>query len=77
MREKDYSESTAVAIDNEVHRIIEECCHRARKILEENLDKLKKLSAELLEKEVLDSDEVMKIIGVAKSAPTENGQQQT
>ena len=72
MQGKDYSESTAVAIDAEVHRIVEECYKRARQVLEENLDKLKRLSAELLEKEVLDSEEVKKIIGLAPVS--QNGQ---
>ena len=64
LREKDYSESTAVAIDEEVRRIVEECYERAKKILKDNLDKLKKLSDRLLEKEVLDSEEVKQIVGL-------------
>ncbi|MBI3999535.1 MAG: ATP-dependent zinc metalloprotease FtsH, partial [Candidatus Omnitrophica bacterium] len=64
MREKDYSESTAVAIDEEVKRIVDECYKRAKAILEENLDKLKKLSDRLLEKEVLSSEEVKDVVGL-------------
>ena len=64
MREKDYSESTAIVIDEEVRRIVDECYQRAKKVLQENLDKLKKLSDRLLEKEVLDSEEVKQIIGL-------------
>lgn len=71
LRQKDYSEQTAVSIDNEVHRIIDDCYKRARNILEQNLENLKKLSAKLLEKEVLDSDEVKQIIGAAPG-PTLN-----
>jgi cell division protease FtsH len=63
MRDKDYSESTAIAIDQEVHRIVEECYQKAKATLEQNIDKLKKLSARLLEKEVLDSEEVKQIVG--------------
>ena len=64
MRDKDYSESTAIAIDQEVHRIVEECYQKAKTTLEENIDKLKKLSERLLEKEVLDSEEVKQIVGL-------------
>ena len=64
LREKDYSESTAIAIDQEVHRIVEECYQRAKTTLEKNIDKLKKLSERLLEKEVLDSEEVKQIVGL-------------
>ncbi|MBI4368457.1 MAG: ATP-dependent zinc metalloprotease FtsH [Candidatus Omnitrophica bacterium] len=64
MRDKDYSESTAVAIDEEVRRIIDECHKRAETILKANQDKLKKLSDRLLEKEVLDSEEVKQLVGL-------------
>ncbi len=64
MREKDYSESTAITIDEEVRRIVDECYQRARTILEDNIDKLKKLSDRLLEKEVLESEEVKQLIGL-------------
>ncbi|MBI4358703.1 MAG: ATP-dependent zinc metalloprotease FtsH [Candidatus Omnitrophica bacterium] len=64
LREKDYSESTAVAIDEEVRRIVDECYQRARMTLEKNLDKLKNLSNRLLEKEVLESEEVKQIVGL-------------
>jgi cell division protease FtsH len=64
MRERDYSEQTAVIIDEEVRKIIDDCHTRARKILTENLDKLKLLAVRLLEKEVLDADEVRAIVGV-------------
>jgi len=64
MREKDYSERTAVMIDDEVRRIVDECHDEATRVLKENLEKLKRLSARLLEKEVLESDEVKKIVGL-------------
>ena len=64
MREKDYSETTAVAIDEEVRRIVDQCYSHAKTTLQANLDKLKRLSEKLLEKEVLDSEEVKVIIGL-------------
>lgn len=70
MRDKDYSESTAVSIDEEVRRIVDEAYNRTKKLLGDNIDKLKKLSDRLLEKEVLDSVEVKEIIGFNSTHPT-------
>ena len=69
MRDKNYSETTAVVIDQEVRRIVDECYVRAKKTLGDNLDKLKKLSTKLLEKEVLDSEEVKLIVGITNHLP--------
>jgi cell division protease FtsH len=55
---KDYSEETAVTIDQEVRRIIESAYARAKAILEGNLDKLHSLAQALLEREILDGDEI-------------------
>jgi cell division protease FtsH len=64
---KDYSDDTAKLIDNEVKKIVENAYQRAKKILDENRDKLKLLVERLLEKEVLDSEEAKRIIGLAPS----------
>jgi cell division protease FtsH len=60
--EKNYSEQTAVLIDQEVRKIIDDCYEQAKKLLTDNLDKLKKLAGTLLEKEVMDSKEVRKLL---------------
>ena len=60
--ERNYSEATAVEIDKEIRKIIDECYKRAKDELTANADKLKALAEKLLEKEVLDSDEVKKIV---------------
>lgn len=65
MREKDYSEQTAVLIDSEVRRIVDGCYVRAKELLKQNQDKLNQLSDVLLEKEVLDAEEIRKITGFA------------
>ena len=57
-RHKDYSEDTARQIDVEIKRIIRDCAHRARVILQENLEKLHALARALLERESLDGAEV-------------------
>lgn len=59
---KDYSEQTAQIIDGEIKRIITTGMERAEKILAENIDTLHRLSKELLEREILDSDEIDKIM---------------
>ncbi len=61
-RHKDYSERTAQEIDNEIKNIVMTCMNRAEKILSDNIDLLHKLSKELLEREILDSEEIEKII---------------
>ncbi len=60
--ERNYSEATAVEIDKEIRKIVEECYQRARNELSDNVGKLKALAETLLEKEVLDSEEVKKIV---------------
>ncbi|MBZ0196431.1 MAG: ATP-dependent zinc metalloprotease FtsH [Ignavibacteriaceae bacterium] len=59
---RDYSEKTAIDIDEEVKAIINSCMQRAIDILQENMELLHKLSAELLEREILDSEEIDMII---------------
>jgi len=62
VEERNYSDQTAVMIDQEVHRIIEECHQRAREILTQHRDRLKRLAEVLLEREVLDGDEAKRIV---------------
>ena len=58
----DYSESTAIEIDSEVRRIIQESYHRAKDLLKTNLRLLHKVAEKLLEKEVLDGSEIDAIV---------------
>ena len=55
---KNYSESTALDIDNEIRRIIHENYELARKLLKENKHRLVALAELLLEKETLDTEEI-------------------
>jgi cell division protease FtsH len=59
---KNYSEATAVEIDSEIRHIVEESYHRARKLLQDNIDVLHRLSTVLIEKENLTGAEVDEII---------------
>jgi cell division protease FtsH len=58
----DYSENTAIEIDAEVRRIIQESYHRAKDLLKTNLRLLHKIAESLLEKEVLDGSEIDAIV---------------
>ncbi len=62
VEEKNYSEATAIEIDKEVRKIIDECYAIAKKELSNNKDKLKILAEKLLEKEVMDLEEVKKLV---------------
>ena len=70
-REPRFSDNTSQLIDEEVKRIVEEAKSCAEKILRGNLDKLKALAERLLEKEILDGEEVEKIINGEPKKPPE------
>ena len=58
----DYSKNTAVEIDGEIRRIIQESYHRAKDLLTTNLRVLHEIAEKLLEKEVLDGLEIDAIV---------------
>jgi len=62
--EKNYSDQTALLIDQEEKRIVDECYDRAKQTLLDNKDKLKALAEKLLEKEVLDVKEIKELLGL-------------
>ncbi|MBN1163699.1 MAG: ATP-dependent zinc metalloprotease FtsH [Candidatus Krumholzibacteriota bacterium] len=55
---KDYSEQTAVAIDEEIEKIVLDCQEKAKKILIEHMDQLHRVAEALLERESLDAEDV-------------------
>jgi len=61
-KHRDYSEKTAIDIDEEIRGIISLAMNRSEKILRDNIGLLHSLSKELLEREILDSDEIERII---------------
>ena len=63
---KPYSEERAQLIDKEVSRILEEEYTRAKEVLTSNKDKVEKLGAELLEKEVIFKADLETIFGARK-----------
>ncbi|HEV3470599.1 MAG TPA: ATP-dependent zinc metalloprotease FtsH [Pyrinomonadaceae bacterium] len=59
---RDYSEDTAIKIDQEVKKIVNEQYARARGIIEENRDVMVRLSETLLERETLDGVQIRRIV---------------
>jgi cell division protease FtsH len=59
---QDYSEDTALRIDQEVKRFVTDNYERARKVLSEHQASLEKVAAELLVREVLDGEQVRRIV---------------
>ena len=60
---KPYSEHTALEIDNEVRRILEEAYARAKAIIEKNNDKINAMADLLLEKETIYAEDIETILG--------------
>jgi cell division protease FtsH len=61
-RRGDYSENTARAIDDEVHRIVVEQYERVKAIVKANTDKLEAMAKALLERETLDAVEILAVM---------------
>jgi cell division protease FtsH len=60
---RNYSERTAQIIDEEVAKILHAAADRAHRTLAEHRPKLDKLAAALLDREVLDEEEILELIG--------------
>lgn len=78
-KHRDYSERTAIEIDDEIRSIVSAAMNRAENILKDNMDLLHKLSMELLEREILDGEEIDAIVRgeelppIKKNGSAENG----
>ncbi len=70
---KDFSESTAVDIDNEIRRIVIDAYNRAKKILSDNVNLLHAIAESLLEYESLGGEDVDKIIRGKKISKKSGG----
>ena len=66
---QDYSEGTAIRIDEEIKRIVTENYDRAHDLLKSHKDELTRIAEELLIREVLDADQVKRL---AKGLPIED-----
>ena len=61
LKEKNFSDQIALEIDKETRNIIEECYERARKVILENLDLLKKIAYYLIKVETLTKSDIEEI----------------
>ncbi len=59
---RDYSEDTAIKIDMEVRRLVDEGYNRAKVLLSGSREVLSRIAAALLEREVLDANEIKMIV---------------
>ena len=68
---RDYSEDTAVKIDDEVTSIVTENYARVKQLLTDNISALHRLAEMLLERESLDTDDIDKIVNGEPLKPLE------
>jgi cell division protease FtsH len=61
-QQRDYSETTAIRIDEQVKKLVSTGYDRARKVIEEHSDAMHRIAQALLEREVLDGAEVRQLI---------------
>ncbi len=59
---REYSETTAREIDMEVRRIVDQAQALVRNVLDQHRQALERLAERLLEKEVLDADELKEVM---------------
>jgi cell division protease FtsH len=65
---RDYSESTAQKIDEEVKKIVTDAYDKTTRLITDHMDKLHALANALLEKETLDSKAIDAVLGMAQEA---------
>jgi cell division protease FtsH len=63
--ERDFSEETAAAIDEEVSSLVEEAYRRAKTVLNDNRHVLDKLAEMLIEKETVDAEELQELLATS------------
>jgi len=71
MTHKNMSNAVAEAVDKEIRRIVDEQYSRARTIIEENADKIEKMTKALIEWETLDSEQIDDIMAGRSPRPPE------
>ncbi|HEX3048525.1 MAG TPA: cell division protein FtsH, partial [Bacillota bacterium] len=62
-RDKNYSEEIAAKIDREIKRIMDEAFEKSTLIIKEHRDLLDRIAKELLEKETIESEEFVALLG--------------
>ena len=74
---KPYSELMATEIDNEVRRILDEAYQRARKLIEQNNDKINQMADMLLEKETIYAEDIETILGPSAQSKADEEEKAT
>ncbi len=69
VQEKEYSDKTAVIIDEEVTNLIMRGYEKTTKLLNDNKDKLELLAKKLEEEEVLEGEQVLELLNIEKKRP--------
>jgi cell division protease FtsH len=59
---RDYSEETAIRIDEQVRKLVQRAYDTSARIIEEHANALTRVAEALLEREILDGNEVLQII---------------
>ncbi|HEX04767.1 MAG TPA: ATP-dependent zinc metalloprotease FtsH, partial [Bacteroidetes bacterium] len=73
---KGYSEATALEVDREIKRLLMTAQNTAVDLLKNNMDKLHELSSALLEREILDGEEI-ELVFTGKDLPKAHKRQST
>lgn len=68
-KRKEIADSTAKLIDEEVRSIIDRNYQRAKKILQDNLDKLHMMAEALIKYETIDTDQIQEVMQGKKPSP--------
>ncbi len=70
---REFSEATAYTIDQEVQRFLHEASDRAIELIHQRRDDLDAMAKALLEKESLDKDDLVELIGERERTPAKTG----
>jgi cell division protease FtsH len=70
-RHQDYSEATSVEIDSEIKRLVESAYRRAEEIINNHRAVLDRIASALLEREVLEGEEVYRMVSEHTGVPVE------
>ncbi len=69
---RDYSEDTAIKIDQEVRKLVNNGYNTAKQILSDNRDTLEKIARALIEREVLDANEIKILVEGQELPPVQS-----
>jgi len=69
MEDRNYSDEIAQSIDAEIRSIVDECYAHARQLLDQRQEQVRAIAAVLLEKETLERDEFVALLGEVPAKP--------